>query len=526
MPPPWISTERVGAQWGLEKNLDEDRYDTKTQHAESAPPIAVPLGDFRINERARARQLDVLMGVAPKAERNELLVSEQKPSDRPKTRSEDWENDRGRAQQVSQEHAQVSMKRDGSAWTDEDGYSKVLEPPAFRDGFNNTLRVKPPQDENLHNGLKSLPERPTLQTTSNGASAVNSWTTVSTTNHAERAPLKFSNRVEMTVMQTARAKDLIHRIMQRPEVTAALGKYFMKGITSELVGLKSKVESIASIFRHENQTSKLEGGGQMGVSSKSEESPDLDGSRMKGEIELLLRALETLEAPVGYKGVTSSEEAKRSSVALSRALGNAFVNLGMTLPAGPRDDPLRNDSVAMEIGNRIIMSGDGGKMAPQIEESIRREVATALGRAILHLQAAAGMEASRGTATARDAVQKDRVMKLAVGKLTLQLLESTAARSGKSITKDPLRREVLAKALGAAFLQMESSASRDRETDRNRVETKDFKRAGPLTGPEALSTEKMMVRLNKPSEVIVRRPIVGGRDAPPPTVPRFVALRG
>lgn len=532
MPPPWISTERVGAQWGLEKNLDEDRYDTKTQQQTlNTVPIAVPLGDFRFNERARARQLDVLMGVFPKSERNEIIVNEQRSVDRPQTRDEEWEESRDRALQVSKEHSEVALKRDGSSWADEDGYSKVLEPPAFRDGFNNILRVKPPQDENLHNGLDSLPERRGIQNGAFGSSAaINSWTKVATTMHEQRPLVEPTNRASMSVMQSARAKDLIHRVMQRPEVSAALGKYFMKGITAELVGLKSRdIKILESAFRHEHGTLELEGGGKVGETGKSDESPDKDGSRMKGEIELLLRALETLEVPTGHKGVTLTEDARRNGVALSRALGNAFVNLGMTLPAGPRDDPLRNDSVAIELGERIMMSGDGpqlGKQASKIEEGFRKEVATALGRAMLHLQAAAGIQASRGFATARDADQKERIMKLAVGRLTLQLLESTAARSGKSITKDPLRSEVLAKALGAAFIQMESIASRNRETDRKKSEVATLNRGGAPTGPSKSSNEKMIVRINKPSEVIVQRPIIGGRDAAPPTIPRFKSLRG
>jgi hypothetical protein len=532
MPPPWISTERVGAQWGLEKNLDENRYDTKTQNqSNETGPIAVPLGDFRFNEKARARQLDVLMGVVPKAERNEIIVNEQRFSDRPKTRSEEWEANRVRALNVSKEHSEVALKRDGSSWSDEDGYSKVLEPPAFRDGFNNTLRVKPAQDENLHNGLKSLPERRALQSGASGsATAITSWTQVATSMKEQRGLIEPSNRPSVNVMQSARAQDLIHRVMLRPEVSAALGKYFMKGITAELLGLKSRdVKILASAFRHETETSELEGGGKIGETGKSDENPDKDGSRMKGEIELLLRALETLEAPTGYKGTVSTEDAKRNGVALSRALGNAFVNLGMTLPAGPRDDPLRNDTVAIEMGERIMMSGDGpvgGKQASKSEEGFRKEVATALGRAILHLQAAAGIQASRGVATARDAEQKERIIKLAVGRLTLQLLESTAARAGKSITKDPLRREVLAKALGSAFIQMESTAARSRETDRNKLEMSALKRGGAPTGPEKPTNVKMVVRLNKPSEIIVQRPIIGGRDAAPPTIPRFKSLRG
>lgn len=487
MPPPWISTERVGAQWGLEKNLDEDKYDTRTQHGTQA----YPMGDYRYNDRARARQLDVLMGVAPKPERRELLIAEQRPSERPRTRTEEWESDRKRAHAISEESAAVALKRDGSAWTDEDGYSKVKEPPAFRDGFNNTLRVKPPQEEHLHNGLKSMPV------------------------HA--APPSVAS-----AFQSARSNDQIHRLAIRPEITAALGQYFMKGITTGLTGLTGRdLIGLASLFRREQGNEHLEGLGVQGLPNKAEDTPELDGARLKGEIELLLRSLETLEAPVGYKDSTGTEEAKRRSVALSRALGNAFVNLGMTLPAGPRDDPLRNDSVALEMGSRIMLSGDGGKQAPKIEEGLRKEIAIALGRAMLHIQAAA----SRGI-TFRDTAHKDRTLKLAVGKLTLQLLEATAARSGKVITKDPTRREVLANALGSAFMQMENAALRSHATDRNQKENAQITRKAAPFGPTATSALKMSVRLNKPSEIIVKRPIIGGRDAAPPTVPRYAPLRG
>ena len=480
MPPPWIAPN-------LEKNLNEEKYDLKTSQSAKVHPM----GDFRYNEKNRARKLDTLMGIIPKQNRNEIHNDE---PIRSLTEEEKQENNRLRAKQIADEASFTAMKRDGSASADEDGYVQREGPPKFRDGYNNTLRVKPAAEDHLHNGLKSLKERQTVQFSAI-QSGLQKDVVATTTNHALRAQLKVSDRMQ-TTLEASRSQDKVLELSKKTDMAAIIGNYFVKGISSNLSGMKGRdVNSHTSIFRNEHSAESLEGGGAQGIEKKAEETPE-------------------------------AEEARRQFISISRALGNAFVNLGMTLPAGKRDDPLRNDSVALEIGNRMMSENIGVRAAdePVLEESSRREVAIALGRAMLHLRAAAGIEASRGQSATMDSALKDRTLKMSIGKLTLQLLESTAARSGKMLTRDPVRREVLAKALGEAMIQMEAGTLRKNLTDRNKKEL-NVKQKSVAFGPIAATREVASFRTEK-SDKLVHRPLVPGRESQPVDVPRYLPQRG
>ena len=706
MPPPWALTQN---HWV--KDLDPSKHDTKTAFraplstestaiSSVAPPkkpslaatptfrsagrvetldsplglglglsalressdVVFPMGDFRISERASSRRLQTMMGITPRVERRELMILEQLPSERPKTDSEKWEGDRQRSQKVSVEASAIAMKRDDGAWTDADGYQQSREPPAFRDGFNNTLRVKPPPETHLFNGLKQMQQRATGMEGTAAGPLLHSWTKATTTNHAQRQLLKHSGRghqgnalaparsakmvhrvplhAELSVTQPARltgssaqadsrneaqlhrlslhpeldidqparpateagasarssqqfhrpssgsdlqiawpqkllaagisqgvgadsrggkaqvhrenmnpelfpkvqgpedagavaqarVQDLVHRLSLRQDVAAALGAYFLRGITSELSGLKTgRGNAAASEFRREHGTAQLEGSGALGeVAGRGGADTEVDGVRSQGEIELLIKTLSCEEAPVGHLSASATaEETKRSELALSRTLGNAFVALGMTLPAGPRDDALRSDSVALAMGNRI-MGPEGIRDAsgfPLVSEGIRREVAIALGRALLHLRmASVGIEGGRGKSARSDKKIRDRDLRTSIGRLTLQLLEATAARSGKSLTKDPRRREILAIALGSAVLHLEASSSRGHTTDRNQSEAPLLISKSLPMGPEGSIKTSSLVRMNKPIETLLRRPMLPGRDSAPSTVPRHIPI--
>lgn len=465
--------------------------------------VVYPMGDFRYNDRARARKLDVLMGIAaPPVQRREVQLEEPRMSERPATATESWEASRARARAVAAEAATIALKRDGEAWEDEDGYAQAREPPAHRDGYNFTLRVKPAPEAHLHNGLSALP--------------------------------MSTARPESRVVAALRADDAVHRcVSQRSDVAAMVGALFMRGIHSGIVGTAER-EAVQ------------------------------DGSRVHGEIELLLRMLEELEAPPdGYtlermaaeaarraesetagralgantyvSGVdgmalpAASREATRRAdmVTLARALGNAFVSIGMTLPAGTREDPLRSDSVALAMGNRVMAAETGAAhgvriAAPAVPESLRREVAIAVGRALLHLRAAAAnMYGARLSAPTLDAAARDRTIVNNVGRLTLQLLEASALRVGKVITKDPHRREVLADALGSTVMAMDSmlapAALRSLVAERDRAEAPALTRAPAplpaLAAPAAAKTE--IARANKARDAVNKRPLLPGRDVVP-----------
>jgi hypothetical protein len=330
------------------------------------------------------------------------------------------------------------------------------------------LRVKPSQEEHLHNGLASLKPRLNAESQSQQGRALKGIL-----KHAPKRDeiAKSSREVLMsTLIATVRANDHVHRHMsQRSEFAQAVGAYFLRGI-------------------------------QNGVLLKAEQ--EVEAGSLREEISLLLRAFEQEQTPEGYTKETSSVEHSRMKNAETfRLLGNAFINLGMTLPAGTRDDPLRNDSVALTLGNTIMQSDQAGTRsdAPYIEENMRKEVATALGRAILHIRNAAGIQANSILRPNSDTYEKDRAFKTSVGRLTLQLLEGAGTRSVSSL--DPKRKEVFMETLGGVMLKLEAMASRGVQQERNREDKTELHRLPSVSGPSAIKQhpeQKPAVKTERP----------------------------
>jgi hypothetical protein len=274
-----------------------------------------------------------------------------------------------------------------------------------------------------------------------------------------------------SAVASARATDQIHRkISQRADFAQAIGAYFMRGI-------------------------------QNGVLFQADQ--EVEAGTLRDEIALLLRSFKHEELPEGYIVDTASvEQSRMKNAEVFKVLGNAFVNLGMTLPAGTREDPLRNDVVAFKLGNTIMQSDHAGVRteAPEIEESMRKEVATALGRAILHIRNAAGIHANSILRPESDTYMRDRAFKTSVGRLTLQLLEGAASRV-KFIPEDPKRKEVFIEALGGVMIKLEAMASRAMNTDRHREDRSALARLPAAAGPDASRKNpemKPVVKVERP----------------------------
>jgi hypothetical protein len=208
-------------------------------------------------------------------------------------------------------------------------------------------------------------------------------------------------------------------------------------------------------------------------------------------------------APDGHvKETAHVEKSRLKNAEVFRKIGNAFLSLGLTLPAGKRDDPLRNDSVAFKLGNTLMQSDHAGTRgeAPLIEDNMRQEVCTALGRAILHIRNAAGIQANSVLRPQSDTYERDRAFKSSVGKLTLQLLEG-AGTLRNSVPQDPKRKEVFLEALGAVMIKLEGVATRTQQTERDREDKSLLNRLPAAVGPQAkqkLPELKPHVRPDRP----------------------------
>jgi len=368
------------------KNLDPKKYIVKTSAVNNEEEVNLnttvvePIQDLRVSNSSKNRKFESLHGRDFLIERNEVEANQdvEKVEDQ-------WEQKRLETIERANRDATMAYRRDEGAWTDGDGYQTVREAPAFREGYNTTLRVLPPQEAHLHNGLQLL---------------------------------RDNDRASSILVSSARARDIVTRLIsQRGDIARIVGTYFMRGLQTGFFGDKPR-------------ELELIGG-------------------LKEEIELLIRNFQVDEVPEGYtKELTETELQKRKEI-LANAIGNAFLEIGMTLPAGQREDPKRNDVVAINIGSRMMSNIQGQRSEmPEIHESIRKEVTIALGRIMLHLRAASDVYASRLKIPVRDALQKDRTLKRVLGQLTLQFIESSASKVGSILKRSSKKRETLIESLG------------------------------------------------------------------------------
>lgn len=371
------------------KNLDAKKHilqtKTKTKSHENDvnlnTTVVEPIADFRIRNNAKNRKYESLHGYDELIEKNEIEHEQDEYKHDEKSL---WEKQREETLERANRDAKNAFRRDEGAWTDNDGYQQVREAPAFREGYNTTLRVLPPQEEHLHNGLQML---------------------------------KDNNRASSSIVVQARAKDIVTRLLsQRGDIAKIVGLYFMRGLQTGYFGDKPR-------------------------------ELDLIGG-LREEIELLLRNFEIEENKNNEKEITEIEIQKRREI-IANAIGNAFFEIGMTLPAGSRENSKRNDMIAMNIGARMMSDVPGHRIElPQVHESLRKEISIALGRAMLHLKAAANVYASRLGLPVRDALQKDRTLKRALGQMTLQLIENSASKVGTLFKRYAHRRETIIETIG------------------------------------------------------------------------------
>lgn len=369
------------------KNLDTKKHinvSNVSSEVNLNTQISEPVADLRISNATKNRKFESLQGRDILIEKQEIT----KDLEVVPIHDNHWEEQRIETIERAKRDALVAKRTDESAWTDEDGYKQIHEAPAFREGYNTTLRVLPSQEDHLHNGLK-------LQ--------------------------ENNERMDSGIILTLRSKDVITRLVsQRGEISKLIGMYFLRGLQSGVFGDKLR---------------------------------DLDVlGGLRNEIELLLRNYEVEETPEGYVSEISEIEKQKRKEIIANAIGNAFLEIGMTLPAGTREDLKRNDVVAMNIGTKLMYSEDvqGHQINfPKVFESLRKEISIAIGRVMLHLRAAADIQASRLGIPVRDALEKDRTIKKTLGQLTLQFIEnSTTNILNTKIRNDPKRKEILVNILG------------------------------------------------------------------------------
>lgn len=410
----------------LDSNLSTSSSPSRfsNEHAEpsSSPELEKikPIGNYIIKESTKKRKLSVLFGFDDNVpERSEILEDVQIVEDKPETEIETWERSRKTLQDFSERDRRVAFKRDELAEYDEDGYRYTPEQPTHRDGFNNTLRLRPPQNPDLHNGkilniqgkaenfqekqMKLNPSRRLLSTkkievlspdfakpeqetqlyvppTKEGSLKENKKVEILSPNFA-----KPDQQTQMYVPPSKRS--LRKTLLKRESIQHTLGKYFMKALCETDTGIQPEQRKII-----------------------------LHSFLKQGDV-------------------------------LLEELGKAVIELGFVLPPEIREASKRTeyDQKAMDIGQKIFLQLYEKGETPIVEKSLKQDLALALGRTFENLKSLASVSTGRNRILTPEIEKTTRKNQTELGNITLQILENASSRIQQKGRVSEFRKEQINK---------------------------------------------------------------------------------
>ena len=392
--------------WPDQTNEKKDRVKAEGDYALSASAL---------NKRYR----EVLMGRGPAdgvARRENILdesvFNHDQESNLNENQIKQANNMRETRMQKAKQEAKTAMKMDGIADRDLEGYRNVIdESQSFRASLPNRKEIRLPLVP-----LSTKINHTALKRTSavSGPEQRADAPDVKVKVEKERSNAPIVPNVT-NFSKSARGSDLTHDILsKRDDLTLEIGRLFLRIIGAD-------------------------------ITSASQHSATSEEARRIGQV-LIVREMSKINEPTAdqLKNIkkVNVEESLRSDVQLiARHLGNAFVDIGLTLPSGRTvEDARRNDIVAKQIGARAI-ENSGFFNASTISktytvkrDSARTELlATAIGRILMHLRGASHVMNAKMEAPLKDQTDamKDRSM-LALGRLTLQMIEQSALSTKSS----------------------------------------------------------------------------------------------
>jgi hypothetical protein len=406
-------------------------------------------GDYRVDSSAMSKKYrEVLMGRGPEdgVERREVEVDEGENMDQALNLNENQiqqsNETREKLMQKAKVIAKSAMKMDGDADLDPEGYRNVrTEAQAFRVDQQSMERVKIPLTVS-HNARQNhgVLKRSSALTLAAPRSLTNPAILVPTkedeSKRANAPPLpEVAN-----FAKNARGKDAIHEtISKRDDLTLEIGKLFLRIVGTDF-DLVAAVQS----------------------------NPSLDESRKNGQV-LILKEIQRMQEP-SPEDINDSksklvEASTREEVKiLATHLGKVFVDIGLTLPSGHSiEDARRNDAIALSIGSKAInnIGSVGGLLSTSFtsmdsQKAQKTElIATAIGRILMHLRGASQAMSARMESPSVEQTQlsEDRTI-LALGRLTLQMIEQSAGAGVNKVTFEPRRQgESFIRKLGLAVFK-------------------------------------------------------------------------
>jgi len=406
-------------------------------------------GDYRVDSSAMSKKYrEVLMGRGPEdgVERREVEVDEGENMDQALNLNESQIHQSNETREKLMQKAKViaksAMKMDGDADLDPEGYRNVrTEAQAFRVDQQSMERVKIPLTVS-HNARQNhgVLKRSSALTLAAPRSLTNPAILVPTKEEESKRANAPSLPEVANFAKNARGKDAIHEtISKRDDLTLEIGKLFLRIVGTDF-DLVAAVQS----------------------------NPSLEESRKNGQV-LILKEIQRMQEP-SPEDINDSksklvEASTREEVKiLATHLGKVFVDIGLTLPSGHSiEDARRNDAIALSIGSKAInnIGSVGGLLSTSFtsidsQKAQKTElIATAIGRILMHLRGASQAMSARMESPSVEQTQlsEDRTI-LALGRLTLQMIEQSAGAGVNKVTFEPRKQgESFIRKLGLAVFK-------------------------------------------------------------------------
>jgi hypothetical protein len=357
----------------LDKNLDESHEILKPLHTVQKNSQTQLLQQnenqiennenktFSYDDLGKQRKLESLFGYNVPRPREEWIEIEQENQDTPETETEKWEKKRNDLKEYSERDRAVAYKRDELAEVDEEGYRYEPESPAFRDGYNNTLRIKPPVNPDLHNGSEINIQGKALETyfSKQKVTSIPSekpLQSVEILKHSPQQQPTVELKVLTPLIKTVRKNKNDIKIKELFKSQSNIEVFIpnTNGVKKTLLKRDFYSKTLASFVLKALYTEN-----NFGLDLTPDEKQELKSKFKNGEIEL--------------------EE-----------LGKVFVELGFVLAPELRDESKKHefDLKSLKIGQKILYTELQGKSTEQpiLEETVKQDLALALGRVMNNLK--------------------------------------------------------------------------------------------------------------------------------------------
>jgi hypothetical protein len=397
----------------LNKELDDeneklDSSKFSSEHLESNTndevKIVHPLGNYLIKNSSKQRKYASLFGISEKVKKDEIIENEQKMEDKPDTEIETWDKNRDTLKEYSERDRRTAMKRDELPEYDEDGYRFSPETPTFRHGFNPTLRIKPTQNPDLHNGkIVNVSGReikgmiaPTLQQGSKSEKD------------------KVITRQESFNENNAKGESLTQTRQNNTE------KEFIRHNTKE-----THLKPMLKLMKTQQM--------YMPPNKRSLRKSLLKRDSIHKTLALLvLRAITQNELGINPEQRKSILSTMKSGEVVLEELGKAFVELGLVLTPELREESKRKEfkGRVMDTGKKIMLDLNTPRgETPFVEEALKPDLALAVARTLENLKSFTLPNQDGRNIGTPEIETTRRKNELHSGTLTLQIISTVSARA-------------------------------------------------------------------------------------------------